>query len=97
MSRYKEDPFLRLVELYVLRAIGKLGYKEELAMIKLTPELQSIYDHQGQWFEIVEYVMEFPKGAANEITSEWKRALKQNKSLQPEDFARSFTDELFKG
>ena len=98
-DRY-DDPFVRILELYVLKAIGALEAEDEKQMKELTPELQRIYQHGTGWTKIVEHVMEFPSEAWEEIRTEWierKRevAEAEGRRLKPEEFAREFADRYF--
>lgn len=98
-NRY-DDPFVRILELYVLKAVGALEKEDAEAMKKLTPELQQIYGHGGGWTRIVEHVMEFPRDAMDETRALWierKDEVAQNEGrrLHPEEFAREFADRYF--
>lgn len=94
------DPFVRILELYVLKAVGALEKEDEQAMKALTPELQEIYGMSQGWLRIVENVMEFPREAPEEIRSLWLErkeevAQKEGRRLKPEEFAREFADQCF--
>ena len=96
------DPFVRILELYVLKAVGALEKEDEQAMKGLTPELQNIYGINAGWLRIVEEVMEFPRDAPEEIRSLWlerKQEVAENEGrrLRPEEFAREFADQCFEG
>ena len=98
-ERY-EDPFIRILELYALKAVGALEKEDADAMKKLTPQLQEIYGHGGNWLRIVEHVMEFDRDAADVIQEMWierKRevAETEGRRLHPEEFARDFADACF--
>ena len=98
-DRYS-DPFIRILELYVLKAVGALSREDADAMKKITPELQSIYGHGAGWTRIVEHVMEFPREAQEEIRALWLErkeevAQTEGRRLHPEEFAREFTDRCF--
>lgn len=100
-ERY-EDPFIRILELYALKAVGALEKEDAEAMKKLTPELQVIYGHSGGWLGIVEHVMEFPREAPEEIRALWLErkqevAQTEGRRLHPEEFAREFADRCFVG
>lgn len=98
-SRY-DDPFIRILELYVLKAVGALTKEDAETMKKLTPQLQQIYGHSGGWLRIVEYVMEFSRDAADDIRAIWLERKKEvaeteGRRLHPEEFARDFADQCF--
>ena len=96
------DPFVRILELYVLKAVGALEKDDEQAMKELTPELQEIYGLSSGWLKIVEHVMEFPREASEEIRSLWLErkqevAQSEGRRLRPEEFAQEFADQCFDG
>ncbi len=98
-DRY-DDPFIRILELYILKAVGALEKEDEQSMKRLTPELQRIYGINTGWLRIVEKVMEFPPGAPDEIRSLWLErkeevAQTEGRRLRPEEFAREFADFCF--
>ena len=47
-SRYDGQPLLRLLELYVLWAIGELPQAEQDRLNTMAPKLQSIYGGGGE-------------------------------------------------
>jgi hypothetical protein len=99
-NRY-DDPFVRILELYVLQAIGALEKEDEQAMKKLTPDLQRIYGVGGGWRSIVEHVMEYRPGAGAEIRLMWLDrkqdvAEREGRRIRPAEFAREFADEVFR-
>lgn len=94
------DPFIRILELYALKAVGALEKEDAEAMKKVTPELQQIYGNSGGWTRIVEHVMEFPREAPEEIRALWLErkqevAETEGRRLHPEEFARDFADRCF--
>lgn len=98
-DRY-DDPFIRLLELYVLKAVGALEKEDAERMKKLTPELQKVFGVSGSWIRIVEQVMEYPKDAPEEIRLIWTErkqevAQTEGRRLHPEEFARDFADISF--
>ena len=58
--RYEGRPFLRLLEFYVLWAIGELSGKQALFLEEITPKLRSTYHREGDWQSIIVAEMEFP-------------------------------------
>ena len=52
-ERYHGKPFLRLLECYVLRAIGELSEDDESNLNSMLPKLREIYRVNGAWYEIV--------------------------------------------
>ena len=95
--RYKGKPFLRLLELYVLWAIGELAEKETSFMEEITPKLRSSYKMEGDWQRIIEGVMELPPHLPGKIRELWNRNLEIARTagvvLPPQHFAEFFVDE----
>ena len=94
-SRRYDDPFLRIVELYALAAIGALDPEDRARMKELTPELQRIYGLDVGWKKIVEQVMEFGSGAEEEVRTLWEEWKEQERTGGPPAFARDFADRYF--
>jgi hypothetical protein len=96
--RYEGRPFLRLLELYVLWAIGRLEEKEQRMLEQMTPKLQQTFGHQGAWHEIIAAQMEFGPGAADSARQNWQRWQEFRRQTggpeHPETFAREFADQL---
>ena len=53
-GRYEGKPLLRLLECYVLLAIGELSSDDQLVLSEMTPKLQGVYKCSGRWDQIVE-------------------------------------------
>ncbi len=98
-SRYEGKPFLRLLECYVLDAIGELKQAEREKLALLEPELHKFYKVKGDWKSVVMQVMKFSPAVQDSIRSMWKRngeiAIEQKLELQPEEFARMTVDNNF--
>ncbi|MDH5648195.1 MAG: hypothetical protein OEY67_00955 [Gammaproteobacteria bacterium] len=96
-ERYTGKPFLRLLELYVLDAIGQLSDKDEETLIKMTPNLQATYKSQGSWKEIIRKVMDLPENMPSLIIDMWNKNQKIAKDngqvLEGEQFAMMFVDQ----
>jgi hypothetical protein len=90
VGRYDGKPFLRMLELYVLWCIGKLTAEYSGILEAITPKLRRTYSMQGNWYEIVERVMELPHWVRPTIVQAW-----QSSGEEPEDFAMSFVDRYF--
>ena len=97
--RYDGQPLLRLLELYVLWAIGKLSQESEDGLKKIGPKLQSIYGGDGQWHDAIAQAMHMPEGMPAAIRDMWARNLEiarvNNVTLTPQQFAEMFVDENF--
>lgn len=96
-QRYEGKPFLRLIECYVLRAIGKLSSEDTVLLERMTPELQKAYNITGNWWEIIEILMEFPSTFQMDIQQMWKKnqliADNAKAQLSPQHFAEMFVDQ----
>lgn len=100
-QRYSGKPLLRLLECYVLRAIGALPDKEAQALASMTPKLREIYGHDGDWPEIVAATVNLPPEATVAIKGMWERnqkiASENNVTLSAQAFAEMFVDENLVG
>ena len=98
-ERYVGKPFLRLLECYVLRAIGELSNDEESKLETMSPKLREVYKFDGSWHEVVSHVMEIPDGLPSQIDAIWKKnrelATQNGEELIPQDFAEMFVDHNF--
>jgi len=99
MERYEGRPLARLVECYVLDAIGMLPdvYRQNLE--KMEPYLTKTFNIGGNWKEIVASVMEFPETMPATIERLWHKNLgiakAQGAPVIPEEFAMAFVDQNF--
>jgi len=96
-SRYQGKPLLRLLECYVLWAIGQLPDKEAQAMEEMTLKLQQLYQTTGTWQEVISKVMELPPTMPEMIRGLWAKntaiAKANNVELSPQQFAEMFVDQ----
>jgi hypothetical protein len=99
MSRYDGKPFLRLLDCYVLRAIGALDQQQEISLRSMEPKLSSVYGVDGSWFEIVAKQMDFPDSLPVQINEIWvsgkAKAEHQGLSVDPIEFTKQFVDTNF--
>jgi hypothetical protein len=97
-QRYQGKPLLRLLELYVLKAIDALPAPEQEALDKLSPKLQAVYGGDGQWHTAIEAAVHMPKDMPQIIREMWDKNLEIAKAknvpaLTPDKFAELFVDE----
>lgn len=97
-ARYDGKPLLRLLELYVLKALGELPALEEETLAKLAPKLQAIYGGKGQWHEAIEAAVRMPADMPQQIRDMWAQNLeiaqtKNVPALSAQQFAELFVDE----
>lgn len=99
-DRYEGKPFLRLVDCYVLDAIGHLDEVQDAQLTEMTPKFREIFGEQGDWREIVVARMKFPDGIGEAIRQVWEsghaRFVEANgREPDPEEFTRFFVDTNF--
>jgi hypothetical protein len=98
-SRYDGQPLLRLLEHYVLWAIGELPQAEQDVLNRMAPKLQSIYGGGGEWHEAIAAAMDMPQEMPAAIRDMWVRNLEIARTngvmLPPQKFAEMFVDENF--
>jgi len=96
---FSTDPFVRLLEFYVLWAIGKLPQKQVETLKQMTPKLEKTFGKRGAWQEVVSAHMEFPPDMVDQIKDLWLRnaemAKKNGETLRADDFARMFVAKNF--
>ena len=95
--RYDGKPLLRLLELYVLRAIDELPPMEQQALERMAPKLHAIYGGNGAWHEAVAAAVHLPADIPAAIRDLWARNLEiartNDTPLVPQMFAEMFVDE----
>jgi len=93
-NRYDGKPFLKLVDSFVLKCIGKLDPDQEAILDKLTPKFQETFKCTGTWEEIVIVQLEYPPSIRNEISRLWVKnqeiARINSVSLSPMQFVEMF-------
>ena len=94
-ERYAGKPFLRLLECYVLRAIGQLTAGEESSLVNMSPKLRETYKVDGSWFEIVASVMELPESLPSQINAIWEKNSELAKANGEEFMLRTVPSNLF--
>jgi hypothetical protein len=101
VDRYRHKPFLRLLECYVLKAIGELDTQQEQVLERMAPKLSVLYGEVGSWLEIVRLQMDFSANLPWQIRDVWDRTLSQaalkGVVVDPIEFATNFVDENFSG
>ena len=97
--RYDGKPLLKLLELYILKAIGELPQKEEDILIAMAPKLQAISGGGGQWHEAIEAAVRMDADTAQQLQGMWERNLETARAhgvkLSPQQFAEMVADENF--
>jgi len=99
-TRYTGKPLLRLVDSFVLDAIGHLPPEVDAKMTEMEPRFRKAFGATGTWREIVAEQMKFPAGLAGAIREVWTKGrvlfLSENGyEPDPGQFTRSFVDSKF--
>lgn len=98
-DRYQDKAFLRLLECYVLQAIGELPPEDAVTLSEMEPTLRESLDQEGSWSEILEATLEMPEGTPALIAEIWSSnreiAMGQGIIITPQQFAQMFVDETF--
>ena len=98
-TRYQGKPLLRLLEFYVLKAIGELSRESEESLNAMAPKLQAIYGGDGRWEDAIARAIHMPDTMPQAIRDMWSRNLKiardNNLTLTPQQFAEMFVDNNF--
>lgn len=98
-DRYAGKPLLRLLELYVLRAIGELTPTEEQKLVQMAPQLRQSLGGNGSWHNAVETAMNMPANMPALIQEMWTKnsALAASQgdgaAFTPDYFAQTFVDQ----
>ena len=95
-QRYEGKPFLKLLDSYVLDAIGELSEEQKGALSKMEPKLNEVYEMDGSWQEIVSAQMELPSDLPAKIKSIWEGGASKMRAMgmtpEPWEFTREFVD-----
>ena len=98
-NRYTTNPFLRLVDCYVLDAIGGLPTEQDSGLKQLEPRFRKLMHVAGGWREIVESKMEFTSDVREQIRHFWRgyqdAAIEQGVEANADEFVVHFVDQNF--
>jgi hypothetical protein len=98
-DRYDGKPFLKLLDCFVLDAIGHLDNQQASALQAMEPKFASVYGTHGSWQEIVASQMEFPEGIGAQILIIWQNGSEKMREMgmepDPAEFTRQFVDTNF--
>jgi hypothetical protein len=94
--RYDGKPLLRLIELFVIDAIGELQPTDAATLEAMTPKLQRLYDTSGDWRAAISKAMAFPPSMPEAIRGMWEKnqqiAVQTGTTLTVEEFSVMFVD-----
>jgi hypothetical protein len=98
--RYDGRPLLRLLELYVLWAIGELSEADAERLRAITPNLRRTYGAEGEWQTVLATELELPPDLPGKIHGVWEKNVESAKArgvtLNPQQFAEQFVDHHWK-
>ncbi|MCP3731733.1 hypothetical protein M9978_15000 [Sphingomonas sp. MG17] len=99
-DRYAGKPFLKLLDSYVLDAIGALDPASDASLTAMESRFREIFGASGDWRTIVAERMQFPKGMAGAIREVWEKGsakfvAAQGHQPDPHEFTRTFVDTNF--
>jgi hypothetical protein len=90
---------LKLIELYVLKAIGELSRNREDRLNAMAPKLQVTFGGGGQWHDAIEAAVRMDADTPQQLRDMWARnqeiARAQSVMLTPQKFAEMVADENF--
>lgn len=96
IDRYAGKPLLRLLELYVLWALGRLAQKDEVSLQAMAPKLTGLYGGDGSWQSALATVMHMPEHMPDLVREMWAKnqdiATANGVELLPQQFAEMFVD-----
>lgn len=99
-NRYEGKPFLRLVDSYVIDAVGALDEANARWLTDAEPHFRATFGEEGSWREIVEKRMQFPDGMPAAILDVWTKGKAKflaasGEEPDPVQFAHEFVDKNF--
>lgn len=97
IDRYAGRPLLRLLELYVLWALGRLAQEDEASLQVMAPKLTGLYGGDGSWQSALATVMHMPENMPDLVREMWTKnqgiAIANGVELFPQQFAEMFVDQ----
>ncbi|MBB4840739.1 hypothetical protein HNP52_003836 [Sphingomonas kyeonggiensis] len=99
-DRYAGKPFLRLLDSYVLDAIGHLDAEQDTKLTAMEPRFREVFGEEGDWRAIVVARMRFPDGIAGAIRQVWDKGRDRfvaanGREPDPVEFTQVFVDTKF--
>lgn len=99
-DRYDGKPFLRLLDSYVLSAIGQLDEANATWLVEAEPYFRATFGVEGTWQEIVGQRMRFPDGMDATILEVWEKGSHKFVEMtgnqpDPVQFTYEFVDKNF--
>jgi hypothetical protein len=99
-DRYASKPFLRLLDAYVLLAIGELDQESSDRLTAMEPKLRQTFNADGSWVDLVAQQMDFPPTLPDTIRDIWIKGREPflkayGTDPDPAEFTRQFVDTNF--
>ncbi|MET0370567.1 MAG: hypothetical protein ABW039_04225 [Sphingobium sp.] len=99
-DRYEGKPFLRLLDCYIMDAIGHLDPAQDAQLTALEPKFREVFGAVGDWRQIVEHRMDFAEGMQDAVRQVWEAGTarfiaEQGHDPDPAEFTRIFVDSKF--
>ncbi len=95
-ERYAGKPLLRLLELYVIWAVGLLPDEDAKRLTAMAPKLTDTFGGDGSWQDALAVTMQMPENMPDLIRDMWAKnqaiAASQNSTLDVQAFAEMFVD-----
>lgn len=99
-DRYTDKPFLRFLDAYVLKAIGRLDKATDTYCAAMLPQLEQSFGLKGSWSEIVAQQMKFQSDLPSQIRKIWTEGMERfekgnGEAADPVQFTYIFVDRNF--
>ncbi|MET0458730.1 MAG: hypothetical protein ABW195_05760 [Ilumatobacteraceae bacterium] len=95
-DRYAGQPFLRLVELLVLWAVGEITDADQARLEAMTPKFREVFTGDGPWPEIIAAQAGLSEQDLDQLRAMWQRNQERARAagvaLDAEDWARQVAD-----
>ena len=95
-ERYAGKPLLRLLELYVIWALGQLSDEDSARLLAMAPKLTDTFGGDGTWQDALATSMHMPGNMPDLIRDMWAKnqgiATANGVELRPQEFAEMFVD-----
>lgn len=96
-SRYEGQPMLRLMDSYVLDAIGLLDEQYAATLREQAPKLATVFGVQAEtWQSIVEQAMHMPPDSQETVVRAWNTYQREysehGEAADPVEFAHTMVD-----
>lgn len=99
-DRYAGKPFLKMLDAYVVDAIGHMDGATEMELSAMEPQMRGALGLSGDWRSLVEQRMRFPEGMKGAIREVWDKGrvkfiAANGREPDPIEFTMHFVDTKF--